>query len=59
MMKIVGHHREIKHRKTFTILRLYPVVDWNELTHHLLEVIFVYLQKNDRPIHVSVFSSTH
>lgn len=51
-VKIVGQLREYEGRKHVLIYDIAPVTDWNELTHHLLQIVYVHLQNTKGPIPV-------
>ena len=54
-VKIVGQLREYEGRKHVLIYDIAPVTDWNELTHHLLQIVYVHLQNTKGPIPVRLF----
>jgi replication factor A2 len=49
-VKIVGKLVEYEGKKTIQIYDIKPIGDWNELTHHLYQIIFVHLQNTKGPI---------
>lgn len=49
-VKIVGALRDFEGRKSVLIYDINPLVDWNELTHHLFQIMFVYMQNTRGPI---------
>ena len=51
-LKILGELRESNQKKYLEVIDVAPLTDWNELTHHLLEVVFVHLQNTRGPIPV-------
>ena len=55
-VKVVGQLREYEGRKHVLIYDITPIVDWNELSHHLLQIIFIHLQNTKGPIPVRISS---
>ena len=58
-VKVVGQLREYEGRKHILIYDITPIVDWNELSHHLLQIIFIHLQNTRGPIPVSNWFLIH
>ena len=50
LVRIFGQVREYENKKTVLILSVQICEDWNELTHHLLEVTLNHLQATKGPI---------
>jgi replication factor A2 len=49
-LKIVGALRDFEGRKSVLIYDINPLTDWNELTHHLFQVMFVHMQNTRGPV---------
>ena len=49
-MKVFGNLREYEGRKHMMIFNIAELEDWNELTNHLLEVVYTHLQITRGPI---------
>ena len=49
-IKIIGDLRDFENRRHILIYDINPLADWNELTHHLFQVMFVHLQNTKGPI---------
>jgi len=49
-MKIIGVVKETHDGKSLNVYHAEPILDYNELTHHQIEVILVHLQKERGPI---------
>jgi hypothetical protein len=45
--------REYDGNKSIIVYEMSPVQDWNELTHHMFETIYVHLQNTRGPVPVS------
>jgi hypothetical protein len=52
-IKVFGSLREYEGRKYIMIYSAVELADWNELSTHLLEVVFNHLQLTRGPIPVS------
>jgi replication factor A2 len=52
-VKVVGSIREFEGRKHVLIFDITALNDWNELTHHLFQVMLAHLQHTKGPIPVS------
>lgn len=50
LVRVVGHLREFEGRVHVLVYDVREVEDWNELTHHLLEVVMTHLQATKGPI---------
>jgi hypothetical protein len=55
-VRIVGQLREYEGRKHVLIYDIAPINDWNELTHHLLQIVLVHLQNTKGPIPVRILT---
>jgi hypothetical protein len=64
LVRVVGNLREYDSRVHVLVYDVVPIDDWNELTHHLLEVILTHLHATKGPIvsssaaHSASFSCT-
>lgn len=58
LVHIFGQLREHDEKKTILILNISVVEDWNELTHHLLEVTLNHLQNTKGPIPGSAMATS-
>lgn len=58
-MRVVGQMREYEGRKHVLIYDIAPISDWNELTHHLLQIVLVHLQNTKGPIPVFFVTPLH
>ena len=54
MIRAIGPVKSYEVRMHMQVHHISAVDDWNELSHHLLEVIFVHLQNTKGPIPVSL-----
>jgi len=56
LVRIFGQLREYEGKKSILVVSMSVVEDWNELTHHLLEVTLQHLQATRGPIPGTGFS---
>lgn len=42
-VKVIGHIKTFNKQMNVTAFHIKPIVDYNEITHHLAEVIFIHL----------------
>ena len=49
-VRIVGALRDFENRKHVLIYDVRPLSDWNELTHHLFQIMFVHQQNTRGPL---------
>lgn len=49
-MRVIGVVKQYEGKLHIQVYDSAPVADWNELTHHLLETIFVHCQQTKGPI---------
>jgi len=49
-VKVFGSMRQYEGKRHVLIYKIVPLVDSNELTHHLLETVLVHLQNTRGPI---------
>jgi len=52
LVRVVGNLREYDSKFNLMVFDVSPVIDWNELSYHLLEVIYTHLQNTQGPIPV-------
>ena len=50
MVRVIGQLREYEEKKSILILNMTVIEDFNELSHHLLEVMLNHLQNTKGPI---------
>lgn len=56
-VRVVGQIKEFAGTRHILLYNITPVVDWNELTHHMLEVILTHCQATKGPIPVNYISA--
>ena len=49
-MRIIGNLRPFDGNRNIVAFDIRPITDHNEITHHMLNVIFVHLQNTKGPI---------
>lgn len=54
MIKVIGNMRDYEGKRHLLVFDVSQLVNWNELTHHLLDVILTHLQHTKGPIPVSI-----
>ena len=55
MIRVVGNLRDYEGKKHLLVFDVFPVTDFNMLTHHILDVILTHCKHAIGPIPVSFF----
>ena len=50
LVRVFGQLREYEGKKSILVVNMAVIEDWNELTHHLLEVTLQHLQSTKGPV---------
>jgi len=59
-IRVIGNLRSFNDKKSVVAYRIVPIVDFNEITHHFLEVIYVHLQNTrGTPMQISSTNTIH
>ncbi len=53
MVRVVGNIRDYEGARHVLVFEVFPIEDFNQLTHHLLDVIFTHCKHAKGPIPVS------
>jgi hypothetical protein len=59
MVRVVGNIRDYEGDRHVLVFEVFPLEDFNQLTHHILDVIFTHCKHSKGPIPVSICYTRH